>query len=61
MESQKKIPSCTEIKFNKYFIDKIEPDEYSNSDNSSLLNLDIIRSLNFDDNYFDTQAKKERF
>ena len=61
MENKKKIPSYTEIKFNEYFIDKLEPDEFSNSDNASFPILDIIRSSNFDDNYFDIQAKKDFF
>ena len=59
MENKKKIPSYTEIKFNEYFIDKLEPDEFSNSDNASF--PDIIRSSNFVDNYFDIQAKKDFF
>jgi len=59
MENQKKIPSYIEIRFNKYFIEKIGQDESSNSDNYSFPNLDIIQSSNFDDNYFDTQAKKD--
>ena len=61
MENKKKIPSYTEIKFNEYFIDKLEPDEFSNSDNASFPILDIIRSSNFYDNYFDIQAKKDFF
>ena len=61
MENQKKIPSYIEIRFNKYFIEKIGQDESSNSDNYSFPNLDIIQSSNFDDNYFDIQAKKDFF